>query len=47
MRTALVLTLLALLLEGCGLKGPLYLPQNPPSQQPAASPADAAATHKK
>lgn len=38
MRLALALTLFVLLIEGCGLKGPLYLPKNPPPQQ--SQPAD-------
>ncbi|MBI2313077.1 MAG: lipoprotein [Betaproteobacteria bacterium] len=46
MRTALVLTLVALLLEGCGLKGPLYLPQNPPPRQQPAKPAEAGSQSK-
>jgi predicted small lipoprotein YifL len=28
-----IITLLALLLGACGLKGPLYLPQDAPAQQ--------------
>ncbi|MDY0005948.1 MAG: lipoprotein [Spongiibacteraceae bacterium] len=39
-RLALVLTALALLLGGCGQKGPLYLPQpEPDNATQAAEPA--------
>ncbi|MFB3080463.1 MAG: lipoprotein [Nitrosomonadaceae bacterium] len=32
MRTLYTAVLLILMLEACGLKGPLYLPQDPPSE---------------
>ena len=32
MRTQYTAILLALMLQACGLKGPLYLPQDPPSE---------------
>ncbi|MEE8255031.1 MAG: lipoprotein [Nitrosomonadaceae bacterium] len=32
MRTLCTAVLLILMLEACGLKGPLYLPQDPPSE---------------
>jgi len=36
MRRALILLVLAALLSGCGLKGPLYMPgSKPPPRQPA------------
>ncbi len=43
MRISFLLVLLALLLASCGLKGPLYLPQqkpaaSPPAADPAANP---------
>lgn len=37
MRTLTALALIALLLNGCGLKGPLYLPQEPAPEKPPAS----------
>jgi predicted small lipoprotein YifL len=44
MRFAVILFALALTLQGCGIRGPLYLPQKPaatPAQaQPAATPAE-------
>ena len=40
MRRSVSLLLLALLLQACGLKGPLYLPQQKPAAKPpAAEPA--------
>ena len=43
MRKSVLLLLAMLLLASCGLKGPLYLPQqkpaaNPPAAEPAANP---------
>lgn len=38
MRSSLALMLFVLLIEGCGLKGPLYLPKDPPPQK--SQPAD-------
>ena len=43
MRESVLLLILAVLLSSCGLKGPLYLPQqkpavNPPATQPAVNP---------
>ena len=43
MRESVLLLILAMLLASCGLKGPLYLPQqkpaaNPPAAEPAANP---------
>ena len=43
MRESVLLLILAALLTSCGLKGPLYLPQqkpaaNPPAAEPAANP---------
>ena len=43
MRKSVLLLILAILLASCGLKGPLYLPQqkpavNPPATQPAVNP---------
>ena len=43
MRKFVLLLLLAVLLPACGLKGPLYLPQqkpaaNPPASEPAGNP---------
>lgn len=36
MRRALIMLVLAAVLSGCGLKGPLYMPgSKPPSKQPA------------
>ena len=37
--------LLAGLLSGCGLKGPLYLPQQPPAKQPTAQPQNQTDNH--
>jgi predicted small lipoprotein YifL len=37
MRTLSSAVLLALLLNACGLKGPLYLPQEPAPEKPPAS----------
>ena len=40
MRRSVLLLLLALMLPSCGLKGPLYLPQQKPAAKPpAAEPA--------
>jgi predicted small lipoprotein YifL len=36
MRVTCIMLLLALLLQGCGHKGPLVLPQAKPATQPAA-----------
>ncbi len=47
MRSALASMLLLLFLEGCGLKGPLYLPQNPPPQQQPAKPVDTGTSQNK
>lgn len=42
MRAAISLILLAMLLAGCGYKGPLYLPKSKPdAQKPAVKPAPA------
>lgn len=38
MRTLAALTLTVLLLNACGLKGPLYLPQEPAPAQPQKIP---------
>jgi predicted small lipoprotein YifL len=38
MRTLAALALTTLLLNACGLKGPLYLPQEPAPAQPQESP---------
>ena len=43
MRKSVLLLILAILLASCGLKGPLYLPQqkpaaNAPAAEPAANP---------
>jgi predicted small lipoprotein YifL len=35
MRFALILFVLALTLQGCGNKGPLFLPDNQPGKQPS------------
>jgi predicted small lipoprotein YifL len=44
MRAAISLILLAVLLAGCGFKGPLYLPKPiPEAQKPAPKPAPAPA----
>jgi predicted small lipoprotein YifL len=42
MRESVLLLILAVMLTACGLKGPLYLPQqkpaaNPPAAEPAAN----------
>ena len=37
MRLLTLLALTALLLNACGLKGPLYLPQEPAPEKPPAS----------
>lgn len=37
MRTLTLFALTALLLNACGLKGPLYLPQEPAPEKPPAS----------
>lgn len=37
--------LLTGLLSGCGLKGPLYMPQQPPAQQQTAQPQDQTDNH--
>ncbi len=44
MRNSVLLLLLATLLPACGLKGPLYLPEQKPAANPpaAAAPATAA-----
>lgn len=40
MRAAISLILLAVLLVGCGYKGPLYIPKpKPEAQKPASKPA--------
>ena len=46
MRNIVLLLLLAALLPACGLKGPLYLPEQKPAVNPssAAAPASAAQT---
>lgn len=42
MRALLPMIVCALLVAGCGYKGPLYLPQSKPeAQKPAARPAPA------
>ncbi len=38
MRFSALLILLAVLLEGCGYKGPLFLPQQPPAAQSQPAP---------
>jgi predicted small lipoprotein YifL len=39
MRTAILLAVLAVLLAGCGYRGPLYLPKSKPeAQKPAPKP---------
>jgi predicted small lipoprotein YifL len=38
LRTLVTLTFVALLLCGCGQKGPLYLPDSPPQPVEAQSP---------
>ena len=38
-KATLVLLMCFLLLVGCGLKGPLYLPAETPAAQPATQPA--------
>ena len=48
MRTLSTAVLVALLLNACGLKGPLYLPQEPaPEKPPAAQPQKSPDTEKK
>jgi predicted small lipoprotein YifL len=48
MRTLTTLALTILLLNACGLKGPLYLPQEPaPEKPPAAQPQKSPDTEKK
>jgi len=48
MRTLTALALTALLLNACGLKRPLYLPQEPaPEKPPAAQPQKSPDTEKK
>ena len=44
MRKSVLLLLLAALLPACGLKGPLYLPEQKPAANPPAAPAPAPAT---
>ena len=40
MRAAICLAVLAVLVSGCGYKGPLYLPKSKPeAQKPAPKPA--------
>jgi predicted small lipoprotein YifL len=47
MRAAISLILLAVLLAGCGFKGPLYLPKpKPEAQNPAPKPAPAQVENK-
>lgn len=47
MRAAISLILLAVLLAGCGFKGPLYLPKpKPEAQKPAPKPAPAQVENK-
>ena len=47
MRTLLSLMALAVLLAGCGHKGPLYLPKSKPeAQKPALKPAPAPVENK-
>jgi predicted small lipoprotein YifL len=47
MRAAISLILLAVLLAGCGYKGPLYLPTpKPEAQKPASKPAPAQVENK-
>jgi len=42
MRPAISLIVLAVLLAGCGYKGPLYIPKSTPeAQKPASKPAPA------
>lgn len=36
MRVTGIMLLLALLLQGCGHKGPLFLPQGQPAEQPSS-----------
>lgn len=38
MRAFVLLIVLAVLMQGCGYKGPLYLPPQQPAQQPATPP---------
>lgn len=38
MRAFILLILLAVLMQGCGYKGALYLPSQQPAQQPTAPP---------
>ena len=49
MRKSVLLLILAALLQACGLKGPLYLPENKPAAAPppAAAAADVPADTKK
>lgn len=48
MRTLTALALTVLLLNACGLKGPLYLPQEPAPEKPsAAQPQKSPDTEKK
>ena len=48
MRTLTALALTILLLNACGLKGPLYLPQEPAPEKPApAQPQKSPDTEKK
>jgi len=48
MRNITLLSSALLLLSACGLKGPLYLPQEPPAaQSSAAAPASTPADEKK
>jgi len=47
MRPLLLLMALAVLLAGCGYKGPLYLPKpKPDAQKPAVKPAPAPVENK-
>lgn len=39
MRLAAILFALALPLQGCGIRGPLYLPEKPAASQPQTQPA--------
>jgi hypothetical protein len=40
-----IVLLLAGLLSGCGLKGPLYMPQQPPAKQQTAQPQNQTDNH--
>jgi len=47
MRTIVLLLSTVLLLSACGLKGPLYLPQEPAAQPPVPAPAANASSDEK